>query len=120
MLLLAGTPTSTATMTTYRSYHGTGFGAPKKLHPELEDPAREILERDLAHMAKYGATTILRAPYEDLNELELAKTLNKDVPDGIKAFAVVNIVPKVTNVRIPLTEKQFKDWVKRGHVLMRK
>lgn len=107
-------------MTKYTSYHNNRFGETKTLHPELKDPARAIVERDMALMAEYGTTKLLRPPYEDLNELDLAKTMHKDVPDEIKAFAVVNLVPKVTNVRIPLTEKQFKDFVKTGYVHIEK
>lgn len=107
-------------MTKYTSYSNNGFGNTRNLHPELEDPARAILERDLAKMREHGATTIIRQPYYDLNEIDLLKTMQKDVPDGIKAFAVVNVLPGVTNVRMPLTEEQFIDFVKNNSVEVRK
>jgi len=105
------------TMTKYTTYRNNRFGKTKKLHPELEDPARTILERDLATMKKNGATTILRPPYTDLNEIELLKTIQSDAPDDIKAFFVTNVVPGVTNVRMPLTEKQLINFVKKHLVV---
>ena len=71
-------------------------------------------------MKDQKCTSFIRAPYQDLNELELIqlsyKSQNIPDPPNLQAVAimVVSIVKNLTNVRIPLTLEMFNEEISKG------
>lgn len=91
------------------------------LHPEIGEPFRKILYRDIGIMKDQKCTVFIRAPYEDLNELELIQLSYKsqNIPDppnlhAAVAIMVVSIVKNITNARIPLTLEMFNEEIGKG------
>lgn len=78
------------------------------LHPEVEEIAQEIMDRDAARIMAFDLECLVRRPYYDLNELSLLPGLEDATSSEVAGFLIM-MLPSGIAFRKALSQEQFDE-----------
>jgi hypothetical protein len=102
-------------MSTEHVFAPNGITHSGRVHPEIEDLARNIAIRDRKTLTRYRGRSFLRLPYADLREVELLKGQGWKEPNPPIAVWVVSL-STTEAARLPLdTQEKANDLLSRNY-----
>lgn len=78
------------------------------LHPEVEEIAQEIMDRDAARIEAFDLQYLVRRPYHDLNELSLLPGLEDASEEEVAGFLIM-MFPNGMALRKALNQERFDE-----------
>jgi hypothetical protein len=105
-------------MTFFTQVNPDGSRSTGSYHPELAEASLGCLKRDLKQLRRTKGKPFLRRPYNDLSESEII-ALNPASPSSalIAGVGVYPIVIGDTNARIPMTNEQVQEALRKGEIV---